>query len=229
MSSTLLVSRQLNCSPSICSPDWPPVLKIPETSWTISLQNPTSGTSTLPFLWYTAEQEMQSRFSASIPRSWVGGSFQRLSLLLWNSEGLFFSFVFLHSYLGLLQAFPDNRTILLPFVLLIDHQSHSPKHPGPFPCRIQPVALSFLWTRCTIKVENALFKWKLRMLLISENWSRAQPIKSFPSTLRFQLETVLSFHQLERADYWVKTTCLARINHRLQICIYVEFLAVITY
>ena len=24
-------------------------------------------------------------------------------------------------------------------------------------------------TRCTIKVENALFKWKLRMLLISEN------------------------------------------------------------
>ena len=86
-----------------------------------------------------------------------------------------------------------------------------------------------LLTRCTIKVENALFKWKLRMLLISENWSRAQPIKSFPSTLRFQLETVLSFHQLERADYWVKTTCLARINHRLQICIYVEFLAVITY
>ena len=37
------VSGQPNNSPSICSPDRPPV-SLPETSWTIPLQNPTSGT-----------------------------------------------------------------------------------------------------------------------------------------------------------------------------------------
>ena len=60
---------------------------------------------------------------------------------------------------------------------------------------LNSLQLVFRLTECTIKVENELFNWKLRMFFHSENCSQPWPIRQHEITFILKRETVLSIHQ----------------------------------